>query len=54
MRSLSLVLSLLQLLALASALWPEPTSITTGSSVLYITPSVKFSYKPLAKRSTLR
>ena len=46
----SSIFAAVQLLACAQAVWPEPSKMTNGSSVVWISPDVKLSYMPLSKR----
>jgi hypothetical protein len=52
--SLAGALCALQLFGGAQALWPEPIHMTNGSSVLYVDPNVKFTYKPLSGKREVR
>lgn len=52
--SLTACVCALQLFGGAQALWPEPQHMTNGSSVMYIDPNVKFTYKPLSGKRSLR
>lgn len=54
MQLLAVLLCVLQLFTGAQALWPQPAHLTNGSSVLFIDPSVKFTYKPLAGKRSVR
>jgi hypothetical protein len=54
MRSIPFLLTVLQLLAVATAIWPEPQQMTNGSSVLFISPDVKFSYKAMSGTRSIR
>jgi hypothetical protein len=47
----SLLCAAASLLAVSEAVWPQPSKMSNGTSVVWITPDVKLSYTPLAKRS---